>query len=182
MRPWVPLSASLAPLALVGGWTVAAALQPTGYDSVRDTISALAAKGAADPWVMTAGLAVVGVAHLATALGLEEARLPGRLVLGAGGVSTVLVAVFAQPSGGHFPAATVSFVALAVWPALSGLPTRRTGRWAAVVLLGLVGWLGVELGRGEWVGLVERVAAGAQACWPLAVTVALWLRHRPPKR
>jgi hypothetical membrane protein len=173
MRPWVPFSASLAPLALIGGWTVGAALQPAAYDSGRDTISALAASGAEHPWVMTVGLVLVGGAHLATALGLEESRMPGRVILGVGGVATVLVAVFAQPSGGHLPAAALSFGALACWPAFSGLPTPTLGRVAAGVLLALVCWLGVELGRDERVGLVERVAAGAQALWPLVVVVAL---------
>lgn len=179
MRSWVPVSASLAPLALIGGWTVAAARQPAPYDSVRDTISALAAEGADDPWVMTAGLAVVGGAHLATAVGLEESQLPGRLVLAGGGVATVLVAVFAQPSGAHLPAAAVSFVALAVWPAVSGLPTPVLGRSAAGVLLALVGWLGLELADGDRLGLVERVAAAAQALWPLAVVLCL---RRAPRR
>lgn len=173
MRPWVPFSAALAPLALVGGWTAGAALQRDGYDSVRDTISALAARGAEQPWVMTTGLVLVGGAHLATALGLEEARMPGRVILGIGGVATILVAVFAQPSGGHLPAAALSFGALAAWPAFSGVPTAKVGRVASAVLLVLVCWLGAELGRDEWVGLVERVAAGAQALWPLAVVVAL---------
>jgi hypothetical membrane protein len=180
MRPWVPFSAALAPLALIGGWTLAAARQPPGYDSVQDTISALAAEGAEDPWVMTVGLALVGGAHLATAAGLEESRLPGRLVLGGGGAATVLVAVFAQPSGGHLPAAAVSFLALAAWPALSGVPSPTQGRAAAGVLLALVGCLGLQLGGGEWLGLVERVAAGAQALWPLVVAVALGRAPQAP--
>ena len=178
MRSWVPVSAALAPLALIGGWTVAASRQPRAYDPVTDTISALAAGDATDPWVMTLALAAVGGAHVATAVGLTEAGLPARAVLGAGGVATGLVAVFAQPSAGHFPAAAVSFVTLAGWPALSGLPTRRGGRLAAAGLLALVGWLGVELARDQWVGLVERVAAGAQALWPLVVVVALTSRRR----
>jgi hypothetical membrane protein len=182
MRSWVPVSAAVAPVALIGGWTVAAGRQPAAYDPVTDTISALAAGGATDAWVMTLGLAVVGGAHVATALGLSEARLPARVVLGTGGVATVMVAVYAQPSAGHFPAATVSFVALAAWPALSGLPSRRAGLLAAGGLLGLVGWLGVELGRDQWVGLVERVAAGAQTLWPLVVVVALSrLRRGSPR-
>jgi len=37
---WASLSAAMAPVFLVGGWTLAAALQPAGYNSVRDTISA----------------------------------------------------------------------------------------------------------------------------------------------
>jgi hypothetical protein len=41
-------------------------------------------------------------------------------------------------------------------------------RVAAGVLLGLVGWFAVELFTdGPHVGLSERVAAGAQAIWPL---------------
>jgi hypothetical membrane protein len=174
----VPASSALAPAALVGGWTVGAARQPEVYDPVRDTISALAAEGARDPWVMTAGLAVLGGCHVATALGLTEARPFGRMVLGVGGVSAVLVAVFAQPSAGHFPAASVSFVALAVWPAVSAVPSRRAGLLASGALLTLLAWLGVELDGGHVLGLSERVVAGAQALWPLAVVVALRSRAR----
>jgi uncharacterized protein DUF998 len=70
MRRWVIGSSGLAPVALIGGWTWAAALQGPGYDSLRDTISALAARDATDRGVMTAGLAVLGLCHLATAAGL----------------------------------------------------------------------------------------------------------------
>ena len=47
---WGVLSALLAPLLLVGGWTVAAALRPDAYDPVRRTISDLAR-----PWVPRTG-------------------------------------------------------------------------------------------------------------------------------
>jgi hypothetical protein len=44
---------------------------------------------------------------------------------------------------------------------------------AAGVLLGLLVWFGAELiGGGLQVGLAERVLAGAQAVWPLAVVLA----------
>jgi len=182
MRRWVPFSAVVAPVALIGGWTVAAARQPQSFDPVTDTISALAASGAEDPWIMTLGLALVGGAHVATAVGLDEAQLPGRVVLGAGGVATALVAVFAQPSAAHLPAATLSFAALAAWPAVSGLPSRAAGVLAAGGLLGLVGWLVAELGGGAYLGLSERVAAGAQALWPLVVVAVLGRRRRLPAR
>jgi hypothetical membrane protein len=181
MRSWALASSAAAPVALIGGWTIGAARQPAAYDAVRDTISALAAQGARDPWVMTTGLAVLGGCHVATALALVEARPLGRVVLGIGGVSAALVAVFAQPSAGHFPAATVSFVALAVWPAASGLPGPRSALVASGCLLGLLAWLGVELGGergGDLLGLSERVVAGAQAVWPLAVVLALRARGR----
>ena len=161
MRGWVPVSSALAPVALIGGWTVAAARQGDGFDSVRDTISALAAHGADDRWVMTAGLAVLG-----------------RWVLGAGGVSAALVAVFAQPSAGHFPVATASFLALTLWPAASGVPSRRAGLAATVGLGALLVWFGTQLGDGDLLGLSERVVAGSQALWPLAVVLVLRRRER----
>jgi hypothetical membrane protein len=173
MRRWVLPSAIVGPVALIGGWTVAAARQPAGYDAVRDTISALAADGATDRWIMTTGLAVLGASYLATAAGLTEAALPGRTLLGIGGAATLAVAALPQPTAGHVPAATVAFVTLALWPALSDLPTRRAGVVASAALLVLLGWLGLELSDGTLLGLSERVLAGAEALWPLAVAVSL---------
>ena len=97
---------------------------------MRDTISALAAQGADDRWLMTSALVALGGAHVATAAGLEEAAPVDASCSRSGGVTAALVAAFPQPSPGHFPAATASFVTLALWPALSGLPTRAGGRWA----------------------------------------------------
>jgi hypothetical membrane protein len=186
---WALASSAAAPVLLMGGWTVAAARQPVGFDSVRDTISALAAHGATDRWLMTGCLAGLGLCHLVTAAGLRPARLPGRLLLGAGGLATVLVAVFPLPAEGgsapHGVAAGSAFLALAAWPALagrsrgSGLLTRRAGVLAAAGLLGLVGWFGLALG-GQRQGLAERAAAGAQALWPLAVVVSARRARRSP--
>jgi hypothetical membrane protein len=173
MRRWALASAALAPVSLIGGWTLAAARQPGRFDATRETISALAALDATDRWVMTAGIAVLGGCHVVTALGLPEARPLGRLLLGAGGVTAVLVAALPQPSAGHFPVATASFVALAVWPAFSDLPSRRAGVVASAGLLATLGWLGLEIGGGDLLGLSERVVAGAEALWPLAVVLTL---------
>jgi Protein of unknown function (DUF998) len=181
---WAVLSSAMAPVFLIGGWTLAAALQPPGYSPVRDTISALAGLGATDRWVMTAGLAGLGICHVVTALGLRPAAAAGRLLLAAGGVATVLVAAFPLPPVGtshaHRLAAGVGLTALALWPALAW----RTGRpvpWglrplvgvlAAAVLLGLLGWFAAELYRdGPLVGLTERFLAGTEALWPLAVVL-----------
>ncbi len=166
---------------LVGGWTLAQARQPPGYDPIRDTISALAALGARDRFIMTSALAGLGACHLITAGGLRPVRRRGRLVLATGGVATVLVAGFPQPVHGnseaHTVAASVAFVALGAWPVLaaqrhSPAPLLRWG--AAVVasclLLGLVVWFGAE-NHGDQRGLAERAAAGAQALWPLAVVI-----------
>lgn len=184
MRPipwWALASAGAAPVLLVGGWTLADALQPPGYDPIRDTISALAALGATDRWVMTSALAGLGACHVVTALGLRPARSGGRVVFGIGGVATVMVAAFPQPAHGnsvaHTVAATVAFVALGAWPALAAprrspapLLSRPASLAASSVLLGLVAWFAAELHGGQR-GLAERTAAGAQALWPLAVVV-----------
>ena len=102
------------------GLTLAQSRQPPGYDATRDTISALASYGAADRWVMTSALVGLGVCHVITATGLRPARLSGRMVLGGGGLATVMVAVFAQPAHGnsraHTAAAAIALTALAIWP------------------------------------------------------------------
>lgn len=124
---WAVVSSASAPVLLIGGWELAAVQQPGGFDPVRETISALAAHGATDRWIMTAGLAGVGVCHVITALGLRPAAPAGRLLLAAGGVATILVATWPQPatgdSTGHLAAASIAFPALSLWPALA----RRRG-------------------------------------------------------
>lgn len=179
---WGLLSSTAAPVLLIGGWTVAAARQPGGFDQVTDTISALAGHGATDRWLMTACLAGVGAGHVVTALALRPATTPGRLLLALGGIGNLLVAAFPLPaddsgSAPHTLAAGVAFASLAVWPALASTRTdpppllrRAVALPAAVVLLGLVGWFVAELAADTArVGLAERVAAGAQALWPLAI-------------
>ncbi|WP_436536438.1 DUF998 domain-containing protein [Actinoplanes sp. HUAS TT8] len=191
MRSWALASSAVAPVALIGGWTLAARRQPGGFDSTVETISALAGHHAADRWLMTTALVCVGICHVLTALGLSPAAGPGRVALGAGGVATLLVAAFPLPVAGPAPAHAVSaglaFAALSVWPALAWrrhLPVPATLRatvscLAAVVLLALVAWFATSLGTGVRVGLAERVAAGAQAFWPLVVTVSLFVQGRP---
>ncbi len=178
---WALASAGAAPVLLIGGFTLAQTRQPSGYDPIRDTISALAALGATDRWVMTSALAGLGACHVITAAGLRPVRIRARVVLGMGGAATVLVAAFSQPAHGnsvvHTVAATVAFIALGGWPALSAdrasdAPLLR--RWVPVgasgALLGLVVWFAAELHGGQR-GLAERAAAGAQSLWPLAVVV-----------
>ena len=190
--PWALASSAAAPVLLIGGWTLAAALQRPGFDSVAGTISALAARGADHSWVMTAALGGVGACHIVTALGLRPARLAGRVVLASGGVATALVAAFPLPSSGgslaHTVAASASFVALAAWPAVAyrrtdeaALPLRRLPALAATgVLLGLDVWFAAEL-NGERVGLAERFAAGAQSLWPLLVVLATHRSDSSPR-
>jgi hypothetical membrane protein len=178
---WALASATAAPVLLGGGWTLAEAKQPPGYNPVRDTISALAAHGATDRWIMTSALAGLGACHVVTAAGLRPAGRSGRVVLAGGGAATMMVAAFPQPAIGnsvaHTVAATVAFVALGTWPVFAArrrlmapLLMRAPAAAASAVLLGLVVWFAVELHGGQR-GLAERAAAGAQALWPLAVVI-----------
>ncbi len=197
---WALASATAAPVLLIGGWTVAAALQRGGFDQVSQTISALAALDADHRWVMTAAIAGTGAAHVVTALGLRDAATPGRWVHALGGAATVLVAVFPQPSvdgdsAAHVASAAVAFGALAAWPVVSWKrrsadPRRRpwgvrprTVAGAALVLVGTLGWFVAELVNDtDRVGVSERTAAAAQALWPLAVVLSTRLsRRRAPR-
>ena len=187
---WGLVSSAAAPLLLIGGWTVAAAVQPVPFDVVIRTISDLAARDAAHRWLMTIALVGVGVCHLVTSCALGCAAVVGRLVLAFGGLATILVAAFPLPGGNgsssaHTVAAAVAFVSLALWPAFAWVRSPEPGRTvgvllgptasfaAAGVLLLLLAWFFVEqLSGGPAVGLSERVAAGAQALWPLAVVLS----------
>jgi hypothetical membrane protein len=185
-------------VSLIGGWSVAAALQSGGFDAVTGTISALAAVGADQRWVMSVAIAVTGVCHMITAAALQPAAPRGRLLLALGGAATVLVALL--PLGApspvpllHGAAALAAFVLLGVWPAAAPAPAdarmdapaawglrRGVSRTAAAVLLTLTAAFLVASVTGmHAVGAVERAAAAAQALWP-AVVVASVPRLRQP--
>jgi hypothetical protein len=198
---WGVVTSTAAPVLLIGGWTLAAGLRPDHFDSGKDTISELAAIGAPYRWVMTAALVGVGAAHLGTALALRPATPAARWLLATGGVATVLVAANPlpgdrAPAPAHALMAGVSFLALAVWPAISWnrrrpavpsdeAPGAEAGPepvpvsfrpvaalGASGVLLTGLGWFFAELvNRTDRVGLSERVAAGSQALWPLAAVL-----------
>ncbi len=183
---WGVVSSAAAPVLMVTGWTVAAGLQPRSYDPVAQPVSALAALGAADRWVMTLTFVVVGACDVVTGLALRPARAPGRLILMAGAVAGLLVAANPEHPGTRFPLphmiwAAAGCAALVAWPAGAwrrgpsvpwGLrPAVSAGAVAA--LLALLAWFGVELitGGGQ-AGLAERIFGAAQALWPLAVIVS----------
>ena len=181
---WGVVSSAMAPVLLVGGGTVATRLQPPSFDPVADTVSALAAVGAADRWVMTLTFLLVAVCDIATAAALRPAGAPGRLILLAGSLAGVMVALNPDHFGGsitHAIWASIGFGALALWP---GGAWRRGSSvpWglrpavcacAVVVMLALTAWFGAELvtGVGQ-AGLAERSAGLAQALWPFTVVLS----------
>jgi hypothetical membrane protein len=184
--PWWGVASSVAgPVLLIGGWTLAADLQPR-FDPVADTVSALAAVGATDRWVMTWTFLLVGLCYVVTALALRPARIPGRLILAAGAIAGMMVAANPEHPGGfgsipHFIWASIGFAGLTAWPAGAwrrgpSVPwalRRAAGAAAIAVLFTLLAWFGTELvtGAGQ-VGLAERVMGAAQTAWPLAVVLS----------
>ncbi len=188
---WALFTAVLSPLALIGGWVVAGALQPSGtYDPVRQTISFLAGGGARDRWVMSLGLFTIGACNIATAAGLRAIRPASRVLLGLAGATAVGVALFPEPVHGsaatHVAFATTSLILLALWPA-SVAGGRRTGapvrgsrvlgpavsRCVAGGCLTLLAWVFIAGHGAGGLGVAERVATAAENLWPLAVVLAL---------
>jgi hypothetical membrane protein len=182
---WALVSSAAAPVLLVGGWTLAASLQPAGFDQMSDTISDLAGLAATDRWVMTIALVGVGASHVTTALGLHPAARLGRASLALAGVATIAVAAIPVTSSAtptaHTIAAGVAFLSLTVFPTLASRTTRHTtallrptaGVLATATLAVALGWFVVELSTGgPRIGLSERVSAGAQSLWPLAVVLS----------
>jgi hypothetical protein len=184
--PWWGVGSSVAsPVLLIGGWSFAATLQPRPFNQVTDTVSALAAVGATDRWVMTLVFLVVGVCDVVTGAALRPAAPAGRLILIAAAISGMMVAANPEtPGGGSVPHAVwaaLGLAGLAVWPARAW----RRGPWvpwslrpavcfgAVAVQLVLLAWFVGELtsGAGQ-VGLAERVVGGTQAIWPLVVVLS----------
>ena len=176
-RSWRVAAAATAPVALIGGGEWAAAVQPDGYSRVRDSISTLAAHGATHRWIMTSALAVAGVSYLVTAFTLTEAQRTGRSLLALGGAATVVVAASPQPHPLHVPAAGIAFVALALWPVASHLPTGWTAAAVSAVTAALLIWFALQLG-GPSLGTTERLVAWTEACWPVACLLLIRARHR----
>jgi hypothetical membrane protein len=184
---WVVAAAAVAPTLLIGGWIVADMFQPSSYRWMRDTISALARIGAPDRWFMTAAFAGLGVCYLIIAVGLRAAARPGRALMFAGGVATIMVSALPLPPVGTSPAhgmvALVGFVVMAIWPiagaqrggAVDGTPWALrlpVAAAATATLLLFDGWFGLSLLPHALVGVSERATAGAEALWPLVVVIS----------
>jgi Protein of unknown function (DUF998) len=182
---WGVASSAAAPVLMISGWTVAAGLQRS-FDPVADTVSALAAPGAADRWVMTLTFVVVGACYLLTGLALRPARMPGRLMLMAAAVTGVFVAANPEQPGNSLPLphmiwGAAGCIILVAWPAAAwrrgpGVPWGLRPAVSAcivAVLVTLLAWFITELitGGGQ-VGLAERTFGTVQALWPLTVVAS----------
>jgi hypothetical membrane protein len=182
---WAVASAALSPVATMGGWLVAEALQPPSYSPLRSTISGLAGLGATDRWIMTIALLMVGACYFATAACLPAVWVPARIVLMVAGLSSIGIALSPEPARGstpqHLAWTSLGAVAITVWPAFTArqgrsLPPILQARGAAAVtavFLALLAWLIFETQGGGALGLAERLVSAVEETWPLVVTLAL---------
>jgi hypothetical protein len=189
---WGVVSSVLAPVFLIGGWTVAAALQPVPFDGVSRSISALAAQGMPYRWLITSALLGVGACHAVTGLALRPAAEAGRLMLIFGGLSGMVIAAYPQHvhSGSpiHETFSVSAVVLMTLWPVAGmradpGAPAalRPQAAWAyGLVTLGLLVWFTAELFGGDVLGLAERAITTAQSLWPLVVVLSVLITQRRP--
>lgn len=183
---WALFSSGFAPVSLIVGWVTATTLQPPRFDPLTQTISALAAHGATDRWLMTSVFVIVGVCYIVTACGLAAVRAAARVSIFLGGTASVLVAFSPEPAGGgtttrHILASGAAFIALALWPCLS-IERGPRAPWVlrpltAILFTALVavlaGWFLFELQSNGLAGLAERIVTALQAIWPVIVVVGL---------
>ena len=182
---WGVVSAVLAPLILIGGWTAAADLQPVPFDAVRRSISSLGAVGMPYNWVITVALLGVGVCHASTGLALRPAAEPGRFLLIMGGISSILIAVNPQARHGgsvpHEAFSLIGVVVMTIWPIAGmrrdpGAPLglRPAAAFASTGLtLAVLLWFTIELFNGPQLGRAERTVTADQTFWPLLVVLSV---------
>ncbi|CCH80441.1 putative integral membrane protein [Nostocoides japonicum T1-X7] len=182
-------SATVAAVALVGGWTWAASRYP-GFDVVHDSLSSLSASSTAHRWIMTTAWVVTGLAHVVTALVMPGLRRRARACFALGGVFVVLIAALPIPEPGvnftpHVLASAGATACLALWPWLAAdpdapWPLRVPVARVATVVMGALGLVLLVSMLGHWYafGLTERSVALAEVGWPLVTAVGMWWRHR----
>jgi hypothetical membrane protein len=182
---WALASTALAPLAMIAAWLAAEALQPAAYSPLHSSISGLAALGAADRWIVTSALFLVGACYVVTACCLAGVRRPARLVLLIASVSSFGIAYAPQPAHGsspqHLAWTSLGAAAITVWPAFTAsratnpplILRARTAAAVSVVFLALTAWLIVETQHDAALGLAERLVTSIQMTWPFIVALAL---------
>ncbi|MFN8017109.1 MAG: DUF998 domain-containing protein [Acidimicrobiales bacterium] len=170
------------PVAFVAAWVVGGVATP-GYSPVDDAISRIAAQGAPNRWLMTAGFVAYGVAVLVGSGALRRSPLrPGWALAAVNGVATLAVALTPLDRSElvdslHGLSATVGYVALAALPiacapALRSLGHRRAAAASVAAGLATAACL-VTTTVTDANGLFQRLGLGIGDVWLIAA--GTWL-------
>ncbi|HRW38915.1 MAG TPA: DUF998 domain-containing protein [Aquihabitans sp.] len=190
-RPWAALGLVVGPMAFVSAWAVGGARTP-GYDPVADAISRIAAVGAPQRTLMTAGFVAYGVAVGIGSTALARSELTGTWGWAAVNASATL-AVAALPLERsetvdllHGVAATTGYVSITILPVVAARSLRRLGRERAAVASLATGAISAAclaattLGPGK--GALQRTGLLAGDVWLVATGIALWRSGRDARR
>jgi hypothetical protein len=177
-------SAIAAPVLLIGSWLLAPIGLPK-YDSLRQTISDLAANDSKRRIPMTLAFFFAGLCHVVTALSLPDFSTSGRLVLGIGGITLIGVARYPlltmeSSRRSHTAWATVHFTTMSCWPlfAISNgstwIQTWQGSLFSVTIMGSMCAWFILSLRNPKLlVGLSERFMSGANVLWPLFLAIQM---------
>ena len=182
-RPWAALGLAAGPAAFVAAWSVGGTRTP-GYSAVDDAISRLAAVGAPERTLMTAGFVVYGAAVLAGSVALRRSSLSAAALPAAvNALATLAVAATPLDRSAtvdllHGVAATTGYVSLALVPAVAAGPLARLGhRRAAGASWAVAGVAAACLALTATpapTGLFQRLGLTTVDAWLVACGIALW--------
>lgn len=181
-RRWSALGLAAGPVAFVSVWAVGGSRTP-GYSPVHDAISGIAAVGAPERGLMTAGFVAYGAAVLAGTPALRRSVVgrawPAVVVNGLAtwGVAALPLDVSQAGDLAHGVAATIGYVSLAAAPALAAGPLARAGHHgaarASVAAAVAIGAFLVLTTVADAKGLTQRTGLGIGDLWLVATGVAL---------
>ena len=186
-RPWLALGLALGPVAFVSAWAIGGAGTP-GYDPVADAISRIAAVGAPERGLMTAGFLAYGAAVGAGSLALRRSNLVGTWGWAAlNAAATVAVAATPLEHSDridllHGICAAVGYASITVLPLVARRSFLRLGLDRAArasVVAGAVSaacLVATTLGPGK--GALQRTGLLAGDVWLIATGIALWRAGR----
>lgn len=185
------LGLAAGPVAFVSAWALAGWRTP-GHSPVHDAISRIAAVGAPERALMTAGFVAYGASLLVGTIAARRTVLARAVpALVVNGLATWAVAALpldrsAPVDLAHGVAATAGYVSLAAVPALAAGPLAVSGRRRAAVLSVAVA---VAIGAGMALtavadarGLAQRAGLGIGDAWLVVAGVAVAAGRLEPGR
>ncbi len=187
-RQWWALGLVVGPVAFVSAWAVGGA-RTAGYSPVHDAISRIAAVGAPERALMTAGFVVYGAGVLAGAPALRRSVVgrawPAVVVNGVATWAVAALPLDVSDAGdlAHGVAATVGYVSLAAVPALAAAPLAAAGhrgpaRASAVAAVAIAACLAMTV-VADAKGLAQRTGLGIGDAWLIAAGLTLARASRP---